>query len=73
MYIIVLSNDGTGRPEVKEVAEETTVGEFVEDVLGKEMPKCVVRVNGEAVDVGTVLLDGQRVTVAPVNVKGARA
>jgi len=58
---------------VKEVAEETTVGEFVEEVLGKEMPKCVVRVNGEAVDVGTVLLDGQRVTVAPVNVKGARA
>ena len=58
---------------MKEVAEETTVGEFVEEVLGKEMPKCVVRVNGEAVDVGTVLLDGQRVTVAPVNVKGARA
>ena len=73
MYIIVLSNDGTGRPEVKEVAEETTVGEFVEEVLGKEMPKCVVRVNGEAVAADAMLLDGQRVTVAPVNVKGARA
>lgn len=58
---------------MKEVAEETTVGEFVEEVLGKEMPKCVVRVNGEAVDADAVLLDGQRVTVAPVNVKGARA
>ena len=58
---------------MKEVAEETTVGEFVEDVLGKEMPKCVVRVNGEAVAADAVLRDGQRVTVAPVNVKGARA
>ena len=73
MYIIVLSNDGTGRPEVKEVAEETTVGAFVEDVLDKELAKCVVRVNGASADAETVLLDGQRVTVAPVNVKGARA
>jgi sulfur carrier protein ThiS len=73
MYIIVLSNDGAGRPEVQEVDEGMTAREFVEDVLDKEMPKYVVRVNGETVDGETVLRDGQRVTVAPVNVKGAGA
>lgn len=57
---------------MKEVSKGTTVGDFVEDVLGKEMQKCVVQVNGAAVAADTELLDGQRVTVAPVNVKGGR-
>ena len=73
MKILWINNDGGGFADYVEVADGTTVEQF----FGKKLPDCnshdyLIRVNRQPVAKDYVLQEGDRITMTPVKIEGAR-
>ena len=74
MRILWINNDGGGFADYVEVAEGTTVEEFIDRQLpGRSAEDYLIRANRQPVARDQVLQDGDRVTCTPVKIEGARA
>ena len=73
MRILYINNDGGGFADYINVSEGITVEQFFKD----KMPGCkaddyLIRVNRQPVPREHVLKDGDRITITPVKIDGAR-
>lgn len=74
--VTLVTNDGTGVPQTSNVREGTTVGEFLDLMFDGIIDEFTIQsrpsggVSREA-ELGDVLENGTRITVAPTKVDGA--
>ena len=74
MKILYVNNDGGGFADTVEVAAGLTVaGLFAEKVAGRKPADYLIRVNRLPSSADQVLRDGDRVTITPTKIEGARA
>ncbi len=72
MKILFVNNDGGGFADYVEIAEGTTVEEFVARKASDRNPgDFLIRVNRQPVARDYTLQDGDRVTMTPTKVEGA--
>lgn len=75
--VFYLNNDGGGFSDYVEVPAGTTVGEFFKTkgpgIGGGNPEDYMIRVNRLPAHAGQMLADGERVSITPTKVKGARA
>jgi len=70
MYI---NNDGGGFADYVTVSEGTTVDQFFKDRMqGRQASDYLIRVNRQPVARDYVLTEGDRITITPVKIDGAR-
>jgi sulfur carrier protein ThiS len=73
MRILFVNNDGAGFADYVQVTEGTTVEQFFTiRMQSKESADYMIRVNRQPVPRDYVLQDGDRVTITPVKIEGAR-
>lgn len=73
MKIVVISGHGDGHIKHVEVAEGTTISELCAEQFPEEdIATHLVRVNRATTGVEQVLCDGDRVTITPLRIEGAR-
>lgn len=73
MQILFISNGGGGFADYLDVAENTSVGQFFADKMPHEASSnYLIRVNRQPVANDYVLKPGDRVTITPVKIEGAR-
>lgn len=74
MQILWLNNDGGGFADYVQVAEGTTVEQFFHQQLPERSPQdYLIRVNRQPVPQDYVLREGDRVSMTPTKIQGARA
>jgi sulfur carrier protein ThiS len=74
MKILYINNDGAGFADTIEVAVGTTVAElFAQRLTGRRADDYLIRVNRQPTTADQVLQEGDRVTMTPVKIEGARA
>ena len=74
MRILYINNDGGGFADYVEVAAGTTVEKFfTQQVPDRKADDYLIRVNRQPVARDTVLQDGDRVTMTPTKIEGARS
>ena len=71
MKILLVNNEGAGFADFKNVEDGITVGQLFAQEVGKNADSFMIRVNREQVSGGTVLKEGDRVTITPTNIEGA--
>jgi len=72
MKIFWLNNDGGGYADYVDVAEGTTIDQFVKQQLPGRCPDdFLIRVNRQPVARDQVLQEGDRVTATPLKITGA--
>ena len=72
MQILFIDNDGGGFADYVQVAEGTTVEQFVAgQMAGRKPEDYLIRVNRQPVSRDQVLQEGDRVTVTPTKIEGA--
>ena len=73
MRILYVNNDGAGFADYVNVTEGTTVEQFFTIKMdGREPSDYMIRVNRQPVPKDYVLQDGDRVTITPTKIEGAR-
>ena len=73
MRILYINNDGGGFADYVEVAAGTTVEKFfTQQVPDRKADDYLIRVNRQPVARDTVLQEGDRVTMTPTKIEGAR-
>ncbi len=73
MRLFYLNNDGAGFADHVEVAEGTTIKEFLEERLEHGEPSdYLIRINRQPVAEDQVLQPGDRVSVTPTKIEGAQ-
>ena len=73
MRILLINNDGGGFNDRIQLEEGTTVESVVANHSnGRRANDFMVRVNREVVPMGYVLKDGDRLTMTPTKIEGAR-
>jgi hypothetical protein len=73
MKVYLIDNQGSGFADQIEVASGTTVGEFVQQRLrGGDPADHLIRVNRLPTTAEQVLQDGDRVSITPTRIEGAR-
>ena len=73
MRILFIDNDGAGFADYIDIAENTTVEQFFKiKMSGREASDYMIRVNRQPVTKDYVLQEGDRVTVTPVKIEGAK-
>ncbi len=73
MKVLFINNDGGGFHEQREVPEGTNISQFLGHIAGLRSPQDYhIRVNRESVDSSYVLQEGDRVSITPTKVTGAR-
>ena len=71
--ILFVNNDGGGFADYLDVAEGTTVAAFFEEQLpDRKAGDFLIRVNRQPVARDYVLADGDRITMTPTKIEGAR-
>jgi hypothetical protein len=74
MKLLYVNNDGGGYADYIEVASNMSIGEFVaQRMSGRTASDYMIRVNRQPVTRDYVLQEGDRVTVTPLKIEGARA
>ena len=74
MRLLYINNDGGGFADYVEVAPGTTVEKFFsQQVPNAKAEHYLIRVNRQPVASDHVLVEGDRVTVTPTKIEGARA
>lgn len=73
MRIMYINNDGGGFADHVTVSEGTTVEQFFKDRMqGRQASDYLIRVNRQPVARDYVLTEGDRITITPVKIDGAR-
>ena len=73
MRVLYINNDGGGFADHIEVADGTSVAALFEQRLpGREPADYQIRVNRQPAAADQVLREGDRVSVTPVKIEGAR-
>jgi hypothetical protein len=73
MRILYINNDGGGFADYVDVSPIMTVEQFFNEKMpGREPEDYLIRVNRQPVARNTVLQEGDRVTVTPTKIEGAR-
>ena len=73
MRIMFINNDGGGFADQIEVANGTTIDQLFRDRVPYSKPQdYLFRVNRQPVTAGQVLQEGDRVSITPVKIEGAR-
>ena len=73
MKALFINNDGSGFADYVSVAEGTTVEKFFHEQLpGRKAEDCLIRVNRQPVARDHVLQEGDRVSITPTKIEGAR-
>lgn len=73
MQVFFINNDGGGFADYTEVAEGTTVGQFFRQQIPDGNPNSYhIRVNRQAAPAGQALQNGDRVSITPLKIEGAR-
>ena len=73
MRILFIDNDGAGFADYIDIAENTTVEQFFKiKMSGREASDYMIRVNRQPVAKDYMLQEGDRVTVTPVKIEGAK-
>jgi hypothetical protein len=73
MRILFINNQGGGFADYIEVAPEITVAElFAQQLSHSEPADYLIRVNRQPASAEQVLHDGDRVTMTPMKIEGAR-
>ena len=73
MRIMYINNDGGGFADYVTVSEGTTVDQFFKDRMqGRQASDYLIRVNRQPVARDYVLTEGDRITITPVKIDGAR-
>ena len=73
MRILFINNDGSGFADHIEIAAETTVAElFAQRMPGRKASDFLIRVNRQAVSADQVLHEGDRASITPTKIEGAR-
>ena len=71
--ILFVNNDGGGYADYLDVADGTTVeGFFQEQLPSRKASDYLIRVNRQPVARDYVLQDGDRITMTPTKIEGAR-
>ena len=74
MRLLYINNDGGGFADYVEVAPGTTVEKFFsQQVPNTKADDYLIRVNRQPVSRDQVLQEGDRITVTPTKIEGARA
>ncbi len=74
MKILWINNDGGGFADYVEVSEGTTVDKFFNDKLpDRASSDYLIRVNRQPVPRDCILQEGDRVTMTPTKIEGARS
>lgn len=74
MRILFINNDGGGFAEQIEVTAGQTVSKFFAQQLpGRQAADYLIRVNRQPASAEQLLADGDRVSITPVKIEGARA
>lgn len=74
MRILFINNDGGGFADHVEVAANLTVAKFFAQQLpGRQAADYLIRVNRQPASAEQLLVDGDRVSITPVKIEGARA
>ena len=73
MRILFVNNDGGGFADYVQVEEGTTVEQFFQEHLpNRKSEDYLIRVNRQPVAKDYLLRDGDRVTMTPTKIEGAR-
>ena len=73
MKILVINNNGAGFADYLDVADGTTVAHLVEQLTGASKPSnYLIRVNRLPCPADQVLQEGDRVSITPTKIEGAK-
>ena len=73
MLILVINNNGGGFADYVEVAADTTVSQLFERHMGSAKPNhYLIRVNRQPCPIDQVLQEGDRISITPTKIEGAR-
>ncbi len=71
--ILYINNDGGGFADTIAIAEQTSVANFFAERIPHGQPAdYLIRVNRQPVTGTTILQDGDRVSITPTKIEGAR-
>lgn len=72
--VLVINNDGGGFADYVEITDATTVDELFRRQLGHDAKpeRYLIRVNRQPVAQHEVLKDGDRLSITPTKIEGAR-
>lgn len=74
MRVLFINNNGAGFADYIHVSEGTTVEQFFKDKMqGEQTGDYLIRVNRQPVPKDYVLSEGDRITITPVKIEGARS
>lgn len=73
MRILYINNDSTGYADYITIAENTTIDQFFKiKMQGREEDDYLIRVNRQPVSRDYILQEGDRVTITPRKIQGAK-
>jgi sulfur carrier protein ThiS len=72
MHVKFICNDGGGFASVIEVPKGITVGDLFQQRMGGKPGDFLIRVNRQVVVENEVLKEGDRVSLTPMKIEGAR-
>ena len=73
MRILLVNNDGGGFADYLEVPSGTTVQQLFQEQIGPgKAQNYLIRVNRQPVPRDQMLIDGDRVSITPTKIEGAR-
>ena len=73
MRVLFINNQGGGYADYVEVAESKTVEQFFKDKMsGEQAADYLIRVNRQPVPRDYCLQEGDRITITPTKIDGAR-
>ena len=73
MKLLYINNDGSGFADHIEVGDDTTVSAFfTEKMPSRKASDFLIRVNRQPVAPDQVLQPGDRISITPVKIEGAR-
>ena len=73
MKVLFVNNDGGGFADYVETAEGTTVESFFKDRLSnRKSEDYLIRVNRQPVPSDYILKEGDRITITPTKIEGAK-
>jgi sulfur carrier protein ThiS len=73
MRILFINNSGTGFADYIDIAENTTVEQFFKiKMSGQDEADYLIRVNRQPVARDYVLQEGDRITITPQKIEGAK-
>ena len=74
MKILFINNEGGGFADYLDISEGKIVEQFFNDKMpGRKADNYLIRVNRQPVPKDYVLKDGDRITITPVKIDGAKS